>query len=98
MTRPRPARGRRVVIRVQTGVRLEKHVLLVLKGLATALDLKLGDLLEGIVLHAFEGKAPFRSETMKKIRVLRNVYGLKLSASDSHLLIEKRRRVPPRAP
>ena len=89
---------RRRVTRVQTGVRLEKHVLLVLKGLATALDLTLGDLLEGIVLHAFEGRTPFGKETTQKIQALRRVYGLTLTSSDSHLLIEKRRRAPRRAP
>ena len=88
---------RRVVTRVQTGVRIEKRILLVLKGLAGTLDLSLGDLLEGIVLHAFEGKAPFGKETMKKIRALRSVYGLRLTAADSHLLIEKRRPAPRRA-
>ena len=46
-----------IVERVQTGVRMEKRMLKVLKALADSLDLSLGDLLEGIVLHAFEGKA-----------------------------------------
>ena len=45
------------VERVQTGVRIEKRLLKVLKGLAELKDLSLGDLLEGIVLHTFEGKA-----------------------------------------
>lgn len=88
---------RRVVTRVQTGVRIERRMVLVLKGLAGALQMSLGDLLEGIVLHAFEGKAPFGKETMKKIRALRSVYGLRLTAADSHLLIEKRRPAPRRA-
>ena len=88
---------RRVVTRVQTGVRIERRMVLVLKGLAGALQISLGDLLEGIVLHAFEGKAPFGKETMKKIRALRSVYGLRLTAADSHLLIEKRRHAPRRA-
>ena len=48
-----------VVERVQTGVRMEKRLLKVLKGLAELKDLTLGDLLEGIVLHAFEGKCAF---------------------------------------
>jgi hypothetical protein len=81
-----------VVERVQTGVRLEKRVLLVLKGLAASLDLSLGDLLEGIVLHAFEGKAPFTRETRATIAALKRVYGLDLEAKDSHELIEKRRQ------
>ena len=47
------------VERVQTGVRLEKRMLKVLKAIAEQKEMSLGDLLEGIVLHAFEGKAPF---------------------------------------
>ena len=74
--------------RVQTGVRLEKRTLKVLKGLAEYLDLSLGDLLEGVVLHAFEGKAPFGGETLAQVERLRAVYGLTLTAADSHLLTE----------
>ena len=74
--------------RVQTGVRMEKRLLKVLKGLAELKDLSLGDLLEGIVLHAFEGKTPFSAGTLKKIRALKAVYGLDLVARDSHQLRE----------
>jgi hypothetical protein len=76
------------ITRTQTGVRLETRLLKVLKGLATELDLSLGDLLEGIVLHAFEGKAPFAQATLRKIRTLKAVYGLDLTARDSHRLRE----------
>lgn len=76
------------VERIQTGVRLEKRMLKVLKGLAEYLDLSLGDLLEGIALHAFEGKAPFGPDTRRKIEQLRQVYGLDLTAEASHKLIE----------
>jgi hypothetical protein len=79
---------RRSVVRVQTGVRLEKRILLVLKALAGSLDLTLGDLLEGILLHAFEGKCPFGPATLARIRSLREVYGLDLVAADSHRLSE----------
>jgi hypothetical protein len=79
------------VERVQTGVRLEKRLLKVLKGVAELKDLSLGDLLEGIVLHAFEGKAPFSPETLREIEQLRAVYGLTLRATDSHRLQERRR-------
>lgn len=78
----------KVIERVQTGVRLEKRTLKVLKGLAEYLDLSLGDLLEGMVLHAFEGKAPFSEETLKQIAKLKAVYGLDLTAADSHALKE----------
>jgi hypothetical protein len=78
--------------RVQTGVRMEKQLLKVLKALAELKDLTLGDLLEGIVLHAFEGKAPFSETTLKEIGQLRKIYGMTLKASDSHQLKERRRR------
>jgi hypothetical protein len=78
-----------MVERVQTGVRLEKRMLKVLKALADSLDLTLGDLLEGIVLHALEGKAPFSKPTLEKITELRKVFGLKLTAADAHHLKEK---------
>jgi hypothetical protein len=77
------------VERVQTGVRLEKTLLKVLKALAELKDMSLGDLLEGIVLHAFEGKAPFGKETLAQIAELKKIYGLKLRAGDSHKLREK---------
>lgn len=86
------AKQRKEVERVQTGVRIEKRVLQVLKAMAAAHDLTLGDLLEGIVLHAFEGKAPFGPESLEKIEALRGVYKLDLTAADSHLLVERKRK------
>ena len=80
-----------VVERVQTGVRIEKRLLKVLKGFAELKDITLGDLLEGIVLHAFEGKAPFSEASLKDIEKLRSIYGLTLRATDSHQLKEKRK-------
>ena len=80
--------GMKAITRTQTGVRLESRVLKVLKGLATELDMSLGDLLEGIVLHAFEGKPPFSAATLRKVKALRAVYGLDLTAKDSHQLQE----------
>ena len=79
------------VERTQTGVRMEKRLVKVLKGLAEYHDLSLGDLLEGIVLHAFEGKAPFGRESRKKIEELKKIYGLDLSAKDSHHLVESKK-------
>lgn len=76
------------VERVQTGVRMEKRLVKVLKALADYHDLSLGDLLEGIVLHAFEGKAPFGSESVRRIAELKKIYGLDLSASHAHKLVE----------
>ena len=76
------------VERVQTGVRLEKRLLKVLKGLAEYHDLSLGDLLEGIVLHVFEGKLPFSDASLKKIAELKKAYHLDLDARASHQLVE----------
>ncbi len=80
--------GMKTVTRVQTGVRIESRVLKVLKALAADLDLSLGDLIEGVVLHAFEGRAPFSPETLRKIRALKRIYGLELTAADAHRLRE----------
>jgi hypothetical protein len=79
----------KTIERAQTGVRLEKRTLKVLKALAEYLDLSLGDLLEGVVLHAFEGKLPFSEETLKQIAKLKAVYGLDLTAADAHRMKEE---------
>jgi hypothetical protein len=81
-----------VVERVQTGVRMEKRMLKVLKAVAELKDMTLGDLLEGIVLHAFEGKlVPFSPQTLKEIEQFKQLYGLTLKASDSHNLKERKK-------
>jgi hypothetical protein len=77
------------VERVQTGIRIEKRLLKVLKAVAEDHDITLGDLLEGIVLHAFEGKAAFSRASLIKIAKFKELYGLDLSAADSHQLKEK---------
>jgi hypothetical protein len=78
------------VERVQTGVRIERTLLKVLKALSEYLDIPLGELIEGIALHAFEGKPPFSQDTMRAIAGLKSVYGLSLTADDSHRLVEAR--------
>lgn len=78
----------KTIERTQTGFRMEKRTLKVLKGLAECLDLTLGDLVEGIVLHALENKPPFSPGTLEKIEQLKAVYGLDLSAADSHRLTD----------
>ena len=80
-----------VVERVQTGVRMEKRMLKVLKAIAEQKDMTLGDLLEGIVLHAFEGKAPFSPQTLKEIEQFKSLYGMALKAADSNNLRERKR-------
>jgi hypothetical protein len=80
---------KKLIERTQTGVRIEKSLLKVLKGLAEYLEISLGDLLEGIVLHAFEGKAPFSDGTIKAIKELKSVYSCPLTAADSHKMQEE---------
>lgn len=80
---------RHTVARVQTGVRMERRILLVLRALAASLGMSTGDLLEGIVLHAFEGQAPFGPDSLAKVRALRDAFGLELTAADSHLLVDR---------
>jgi hypothetical protein len=77
--------------RVQTGVRLEKRMLKVLKAVAELRDMSLGDLLEGMILHAFEGNSPFSPQTLKEIEQFKKIYGMTLNASDSHQLKEGKR-------
>ena len=85
-----PQKNKIRVERTQTGVRIEKKMLKVLKGLAEYLDISLGDLLEGIVLHAFEGKAPFDAEMLERIEAFKGIYGMDYDASASHNLIEEK--------
>jgi hypothetical protein len=77
-----------VIERIQTGVRMEKRLLKVLKALAEFHDLTLGDLLEGIVLHAFDGKTAFQKPSRKRIKELKRFYGLDLDSRASHRLTE----------
>ena len=76
------------VERVQTGVRMEKRMLKVLKAMAEYHEISLGDLLEGIVLHAFEGRSPFDAGSIKRIEALKQIYEMDYDASASHHFIE----------
>ncbi len=75
--------------RVQTGFRMEKRMVKTLKALAEYLDMTLGDLMEGIVLHAFEGKCPFGEETQKRIATIKEIYDMDYDSSFSHRFIEE---------
>ena len=79
----------KTVDRVQTGVRLEKKTLKVLKALAAHHEMGLGDLIEGVVLHSFEGRTPFNDETLHFIAQMKTAYGHDLTAEDSHALRER---------
>src|SRR5450631_4682133 len=82
-----------LVERVQTGVRMEKRILKVLKAFAEYHDMTLGDVLEGIVLHAFDGKTPFSPASLARIRELKKFYELDLDSGASHHLTESKRPV-----
>jgi hypothetical protein len=88
MSAQEPPRQPFRIERVQTGVRLEKQLLKVLKAVAELKDMTLGDLLEGIVLHAFENKTPFSPETLKSIEKFKELYNLTLTADQSHTFEE----------
>jgi hypothetical protein len=77
------------VQRVQTGVRIEKRMLKVLKALAEVHDITLGDLLEAIVLHSFEGKSPFHDDGLEKIAALKQIYRMDYDATASHNFVEE---------
>ena len=77
------------VERVQLGVRMEKRLVKVLKGLAEYHDISLGDLLEGIILHTFENKTPFSEDSLQRIAQLKEVYDMHYGASASHQFIEQ---------
>ena len=83
-----------MVERVQTGVRIEKRILKVLKAFAEYHDMTLGDVLEGIVLHAFDGKTPFSPASLERIRELKRFYELDLDSSASHRLQEIKAQAP----
>ena len=82
------AKQMKKIERVQTGVRIERRILQVLKAIAAKHEIGIGDLIEGIVLHSFEGKAPFEADTLAFIEQMRTAYGLDMTAEDSHGLIE----------
>jgi hypothetical protein len=76
------------IVRVQTGVRMEKRMVKVLKALAEYHDLSLGELLEGLVLHAFANRPPFSPDTLQRIAQLKEVYGMEYDVAMSHRLTE----------
>ena len=78
-----------IIERVQTGLRIEKRMVKILKALAEYYDMTPGELLEGILLHVFEGKTPFSKKSIQRIKTLKNIYGLELDSSASHLFKEK---------
>ena len=86
---PSPSESTPFVMRVQTGLRMERRMVKVLKALAEYHDLSLGELLEGIVLHAFANRPPFSSDTLQRIAQLKEVYGMDYDVAMSHRLVEQ---------
>ncbi len=81
---------KQVVERVQLGVRMEKKMVKVLKGLAEFEGVTLGQMLEKIVLHSFEPvpgdegescASPHGKKALAAIADLKRVYGMEY---DSH--------------
>jgi predicted DNA-binding ribbon-helix-helix protein len=64
------------VDRVQTGVRMEKRLVKVLKAVAELRDLALGELLEELVHDAFAGRHYFEESALPSIRELMRIYGM----------------------
>jgi hypothetical protein len=74
--------------RVQTGVRMEKRLVKVLKAIAELRDLSLGELLEFVVCRGFVGETPFTDSEVRQIKDLTRIYRLDLEvcsgASGTH--------------
>jgi predicted DNA-binding ribbon-helix-helix protein len=75
--------------RVQLGVRMEKRLVKVLKAMAEYHDMSLGDLMEGIILHAMEGRNPFDQESITNIEKLKEIYGMDYDSTAAHNFIEQ---------
>ena len=67
-------------VRVQTGVRIDKQLLKVMKAVAEFHDMSLGHLVESLVLHSFEGRSPFGKKSLKRIRNLKKIYRVQAEA------------------
>jgi hypothetical protein len=86
------------VERVQLGVRMEKRMVQVLKGLAEFYGESLGQLLEGIVLHSFEpvpgheGQMTASAHSVRGLEViegLKKVYGMDYDTHASYRFQDK---------
>jgi len=67
---------------LQSGVRLERRMLKVLKALAEYLDVSLAELLELMVLQAFEGVPAFSKGTLRRIQQLKKIYEMDYTAEE----------------
>jgi hypothetical protein len=67
---------------------MEKRMVKVLKAMAEYHDISLGNLIEIIVLRAFENKSVFDQESLEKIKVIKEVYGMDYGLEISNFLVE----------
>jgi predicted DNA-binding ribbon-helix-helix protein len=78
--------------RVQTGVRIEKRLLKVLKALAEYMDVSVGELIEIIVLSSFEGTPKFSKGTLNKIADLKRIYELDYGIEEANKMVFSTKR------
>ena len=85
-----PPRKPPIQERTQTGIRLERRMLKVLKATAEYLDITVGELVELCVLQAFEGRTGFSKGTLRRITELKRIYGMDYdwSAASSILFVD----------
>ena len=89
------------VDRAQVGIRLDKRLTKVLKGMAEYLDVSLNDLVESVLLHSVhteehEVLAPWRTRKARMVAVdLKKVYGLHQIDTGSLLFLDRRQRQSP---
>lgn len=77
--------------RVQTGMRIESKILKVLKGMAEYRDLGTNEMLELILMHAFENKPCFSDDGFKAVRDLKKIYGMSYNVHDYQSFLESGR-------
>jgi len=85
-----PRKKESEVERVQTGLRIEPRMLKVLKALAEYLDLTLAELVEMIVLQAFENEPGFSQGTLKRVEQLKRIYEMDYGLADVRVRLFRR--------
>ena len=75
--------------RIQTGIRLEKKLVKVLKGLAEYQDISLGELIELISLHALEREHAFAPDSLPLVKKMKEVYGMNYDVHAYEKFIEQ---------
>jgi predicted DNA-binding ribbon-helix-helix protein len=78
--RTKATRTPNTVERVQTGIRLEKRLVKVLKALAAYYDIPLAELIEDLVVSTFAGRKPFSTAALARAAEFMRLYGLDLDS------------------